>query len=446
MWNALNLSGWGRNPHARVEACRPERRREVLLALRERRRGGLIAYGAGRSYGDAALNERGQVLLTARLNRMESFDPVSGELVCEAGVSFLDLLRTFLPKGFVPPVVPGTAFATLGGGVATDVHGKNHDRAGSLGEHVRWLDLALPSGEVIRISPKERPEWFAATVGGVGLTGIIVRLCLGLARAPSAWVTKHEHRIADLDQFLESLEANRTRSTYSVGWIDTTARGASLGRGILETADPAVGSGLKAPVRRTRAVPVDFPSGALNPWSVELFNQLYWRRVPPGGRVRTVPLEDFLLPLDALDRWNRIYGRRGFYQFQCVLLDAEAQRGVPRLLEAVAKTGRASFLSVLKTLGGEGRGHLSFPMRGYTLALDFPNAPGVDDLLGRLERITLDHGGRVYLAKDARLSPGGFAAMYPKLERFREALGELDPEGRMQSDMARRLRIRDLRV
>jgi decaprenylphospho-beta-D-ribofuranose 2-oxidase len=299
---------------------------------------------------------------------------------------------------------------------------------------------------VVRISPKERPEWFAATVGGVGLTGVIVRLCLGLVRAPSAWVTKHEHRIADLDQFFEALEANRARSTYSVGWIDTTARGASLGRGILETADPAVGSGLKAPVRRTRAVPMDFPNGALNFWSVKLFNQFYWRRVPPGGRVRTVPLEDFLLPLDALDRWNRIYGRRGFYQFQCVLPDAEAQRGAPRLLEAVAKTRRASFLSVLKTLGDEGLGYLSFPIRGYTLALDFPNAPGVDDLLARLERITLDHGGRVYLAKDARLSPEGFAAMYPKLERFREALRELDPEGRIQSDLARRLRIREPRV
>jgi decaprenylphospho-beta-D-ribofuranose 2-oxidase len=374
------------------------------------------------------------------------FDPVNGELVCEAGVTFLDLLRTFLPKGFLPPVVPGTAFATLGGGVATDVHGKNHDRAGSLGEHVRWLDLALPSGEVVRISPRERPEWFAATVGGVGLTGIIVRLGLGLARVSSAWVTRHEHRIGDLDHFFGALEANRAESTYSVGWIETTARGAALGRGILETADPAVGAGLRAPVRRMRAVPVDFPGGALNPWSVKLFNQLYWRRVPAGGRVRTMPLEDFLLPLDALERWNRIYGRRGFYQFQCVLPDAEAHRGVSSLLEAVAKTSRASFLSVIKTLGGEGRGHLSFPMRGYTLALDFPKAPGVDELLVRLERITLDHGGRVYLAKDARLSPEGFAAMYPKLERFREVLSELDPDGRMQSDLARRLRIREQHV
>src|SRR5690606_9954187 len=225
-----------------------------------------------------------------------------------------------------------------------------------------------------------------------------------LQRVPSPLVTVSERRVADLDGFLEGFARHRASATYSVGWIDALARGKRLGRGILELAEPAE-SAAAPPARkaRTRRVPRDLPGSVLDPAGIARFNEAYYRRVPAAGRERLVPYEKFLYPLDALHDWNRIYGRRGFYQFQCVLPDAEAAPGLRALLETVSAARGASFLAVLKTLGGEGRGHLSFPRRGYTLALDFPRGPGVDELMRRLERLTLDHGGRIYLAKDACL-------------------------------------------
>lgn len=442
-WKRLALTGWGRSSRAAMAACRPERLSEARRRIAQAGREGIIAFGGGRSYGDAALNTGGRAMLTRRLDRILAFDPETGDLVAEPGVTFADLLEVFLPRGFLVPATPGTAFATLGGAVANDVHGKNHDRAGSFGDHVQWLDLLLPSGEVARISPRERPELFAATIGGLGLTGVIVGIALRLMRVPSAHVTVRERRIADLDGFLAAFAEHRASASYSVGWIDGLARGSRLGRGILEIAEPSAEGTADAPAKaKTRRVPRDLPGAVLNPLSIGLFNELYYRRVPAGGRERRLPYRKFLYPLDSVEDWNRIYGKRGFYQFQCVLPDEAAPAGLRALLEAVSAARGASFLAVLKTLGGAGRGHLSFPMRGHTLALDFPRRGGVDDLMRRLERLTLDHGGRIYPAKDACLSPEGFAAMYPKLADFRRVLREIDPDARMQSDMARRLNIR----
>lgn len=441
-WKRMTLTGWGRSSRAVVDAGRPERVGEARQLLAAVGPEGIIAHGAGRSYGDVALNDGGRVLLTRRLDRILAFDPATGELVAEPGVTFADLLRIFLPRRFLVPVTPGTAFATLGGAVANDVHGKNHDRAGSFGDHVLWLDLLLPSGEIVRVSPQERPELFAATIGGLGLTGVVLAVALRLFRVPSPAVTVQERRVGDLDEFLAVLAEQRAQATYSVGWIDALARGRRLGRGVLELAEPAPEGTTSPPPKAPRRVPVDFPGAALNPLSVRAFNEVYYRRVPAAGRQRRLPYGRFLYPLDALLDWNRIYGRRGFYQFQCVLPDAEASMGLRSLLEAVSAARGASFLAVLKTLGGEGRGYLSFPKRGYTLALDFPRRPGVEELMGRLERLTLDHGGRIYLAKDACLSASGFAAMYPKLADFRDVLREIDPQRRLVSDMARRLCIR----
>lgn len=442
-WKKVLLSGWGRAPVAEVEACRPERVAEAGRACADVGAEGIIAHGGGRAYGDAALNDGGRVMLTRRLDRILAFDPVSGDLVAEPGVTFADLLRTFLPRGFLAPVTPGTAFATLGGAVANDVHGKNHDRMGSFGDHVAWLDLLLPSGETVRISPAARPELFAATIGGIGLTGIVVAVAFRMQRVPSPAVVVRERRIPDLDAFVAAFAEQRSRATYSVGWIDALARGRRLGRGILEVAEPApAGTAVGLGEPRARRVPFDLPSLALGPRGVAAFNALYYRHVPAAGRERTVPYGRFLYPLDAIHDWNRIYGRRGFHQFQCVLPDESAAHGLRALLETVASARGASFLAVLKTLGGEGRGHLSFPVRGYTLALDFPRRPGIEALMTRLERLTLDHGGRIYLAKDACLSAAGFAAMYPKLGAFRAVLAEVDPEERMVSGMARRLGIR----
>jgi decaprenylphospho-beta-D-ribofuranose 2-oxidase len=439
----MSLAGWGRSSTAAATACRPERVSEIREALRQTGAEGIISHGGGRSYGDAALNSGGRAILTGRLDRLLAFDRESGLLVAEPGVTFETLMQVFMPRGFMAPVAPGTAFATLGGAVANDVHGKNHDRAGSFGNHVAWVDLMLPSGAIIRASSEEEPELFDATVGGIGLTGVIVSLGLRLVAVPSAAVVVREERMPDLDAFMAALLQARDSASYSVGWIDALARGASLGRGLLQTAEPALDGATAEPRKRTRSVPVEFPNFALNSLGIQAFNRWHYSRVPPDGRERIVPWETFLYPLDSLHNWNRIYGRRGFYQFQCVLPEGAGAAGLRALLGAITEARSASFLAVLKTLGSEGRGFLSFAQRGWTLALDFPRTHRVTALMSRLERITLDHGGRIYLAKDALLSPAGFRAMYPALPHLQTVLEAVDPDGVMASDLSRRLRIRE---
>jgi decaprenylphospho-beta-D-ribofuranose 2-oxidase len=437
-WRRGAFSGWGRLARADMLAARPERASELPAILATAGPEGIIVHAGGRSYGDSALNAGGRAILTRRLDRLLAFDPTSGLLVAEAGVRFEDLRRVLLPRGFLAPVTPGTAFATLGGAIAHDVHGKNQDRAGNFGSQVEWLDLILPSGELRRLTPADR--LFRATVGGLGLTGVILALALRMMPVPSRFVAVRERRVGDLDAFLAALEIERSRAVYSVGWIDAQAQGRALGRGIVEAADPAPAEvGEPYTEGRGRRLPVDLPAFALNPLSIAAFNALYWRRVPKDGRARRLAYDRFLYPLDAIADWNRLYGRRGFHQFQALLPEPSAIRAV---LEACAASRAASFLAVLKTMGQEGAGLLSFGGRGHTLALDFPAGPGIDALLGRLERLVLDHGGQVYLAKDSRLSAAGFAAMYPRLPEFREILAEVDPQGRMRSDLARRLEIR----
>jgi decaprenylphospho-beta-D-ribofuranose 2-oxidase len=439
IWKEAELSGWGRTSTARVSLARPERISAVVDLVRQPLAGGLLAFGQGRSYGDVALNDGGHQLLTERLNRLLDFDEASGELVVEPGVTFADINRVFLPRGWLVPVSPGTAFATIGGAVANDVHGKNHEVAGSFGEYVLWLDLLLPSGEIVRASPLERAELFAATIGGIGLTGVILAVALRMNRVPSNAVEVTQRRMPDLEALLAAFA--ESNAPYSVGWIDAVAGGKWLGRGIIETAVPAE-TGIAVGPRRRASVPFDFPDLALNPFTIRAANTLYWRRVPQSGRQHIVAYDRFFYPLDALLQWNRLYGRLGFRQFQCVVPFADGAVALRRMIEMVGRSRNASFLAVLKRLGGEGRGCLSFPMPGYTLAVDFPRRPGTDALMASLEHITRDHGGRVYLAKDSTLSATGFATMYPKLNRYRAVLVEVDPFSRMASDMSRRLKIR----
>ncbi|HSK39731.1 MAG TPA: FAD-binding oxidoreductase [Arenibaculum sp.] len=458
-WKEMTLTGWGRAAKARTLACRPERSREVARALSaSEAKPGVIAYGAGRSYGDVALNSGGATVLTGRLNRFLQFSPGGGPddgpdngpgngpgnglVVCEPGVTFRDLLRTFLHRGYLAPVSPGTAFATVGGAIANDVHGKNHDKVGSFGDHVAWIDVAVPDGRVIRTSPEEDPDLFAATVGGIGLTGVIVKAALRLMPVTSSRVAVRERRVANIEDFMAAFAEVRQRATYSVGWIDALGNGAHLGRGVLQTAEYADDGLERLPAERAVRFPMDLPGFVLNQHSIGMFNRLYYSRVPAAGRERIVPLHKFLHPLDAMLDWNRMYGHRGFHQFQCVIPDAMSERGIPALLDVIARERTASFLAVLKTLGGSGRGYLSFPMAGFTLALDFPVRAGTSDLMARLEKITLDHGGRIYLAKDACLSAEGFRRMYPQLDRLRAVLDRVDPGRRLTSDLARRLDIR----
>ncbi|MGD8810171.1 MAG: FAD-binding oxidoreductase [Gammaproteobacteria bacterium] len=439
--NELEISGWGRLPRATARVVRPERLTAAVEAVKARPEGGLVARGGGRSYGDAALNDGGHVLLTRRLDRILAFDREEAQLVSEPGVTIAELQSFLVPLGFTLPAVPGTGFATLGGAVANDVHGKNHDRHGSLGDHLQWFDLLTADGAFRRVSAADEPDLFAATIGGIGLTGILMTICVSVLPCPSNAVRVTEMRADDLDHFLTLLAQHRDRETYSVGWIDTLARGARFGRGILEVAEPSERPVEARPPRSLR-VPMDMPGFVLNRWSISAMNAWYYSRVPSFGRDRVVPLETFFHPLDSVLDWNRMYGRAGFRQFQCVIPDDRAPVGIRCLLEAVTESRAGSFLAVLKTMGGEGRGHLSFPMRGFTLALDFPARAGLDALMGQLEAITLEHGGRVYLAKDSCLSPEGFARMYPKLPELRQTLDRVDPDRLFVSDMARRLDIR----
>lgn len=435
----MRLAGWGRSAWSDARVARPESRKALPAAAQED--GGTLARGAGRSYGDQAQLAGGRLILMERLNRFLAFDPETGLLEAEAGVTFYDLLQTFLPRNWMVPVTPGTGFVTLGGALANDVHGKNHDCEGSFGRHVEWFDLLTAAGEIVRVAPDCDPDLFNATIGGMGLTGIITALGLRLRKVPSAGIARTEERAGDLEALMERLAKARQSSPFSVAWIDGLARGRSLGRGIVESGDFATDAPPPAR-RRALALSTDMPDWALSSPLVAAFNHAYFRRIPNGGRRRLVPAASFLYPLDAIRGWNRLYGRRGFRQFQCVIPEAEAAPALRRLLETISQSGMASFLAVLKTMGEEGSGLLSFPLRGWTLALDFPLRPGLDEILARLDAIVLESGGRLYLAKDSAMAAGSLPRMYPRLERFRQVLDRVDPREHWQSDMARRLDIR----
>ncbi len=439
------LTGWGRVARAASVTQRPDGVADLAQLFAGRPRAhGLIAHGAGRAYGDCALNAEGTAVLTAGLAGVLSFDPVGGLIEVEPGVTFRQLMAAYLPQGWLVPVSPGTGFATIGGAVANDVHGKNHETAGSFGQHVTALDLLTPDGTTRTIGPHAEPALFHATCGGLGLTGVITRIAFRMKRVPGPGVAVRSQRVADLDAFLAAMDEART-ATYAVGWIDGCARGGALGRGILETAEPCGGACPGATLRSGLRVPLDFPAMALNPTSIAAFNALYYRRAPAAGRMATVPYGMFFYPLDALRDWNRIYGRRGFHQFQNVVPFASGRAALRELLEVIAASRRASFLAVLKRLGpaAPDAGPLSFPQAGYTLALDFPAGPGIEALYAELVAITLRHGGRVYLAKDALLSAAAFREMYPRWGAFREVLEMVDPKQVLQSDMSRRLRLRE---
>jgi len=434
------LTGWGRSSYATSRVVEATTVEQIQAALRESSARPVVARGAGRSYGDASLNQDGFLIRTTEMKAVHAFDANSGEIVIDPGVNFGDLLYKYASSGWIAPVTPGTQFATLAGAIANDAHGKNHDRDGSIGDHVRWMDLALPDGSIKRIDPSSTPELFAATIGGIGLTGVITRICLQMKRIPGSRLLVQERRAANLDEYLDALQEARTRYRYSVGWIDGLATGRTLGRGVLETADHIEdGPPLR---RRWRArMPIDLPELAFNSFTVGLFNQLYFHRIPARGRERRVDLATFFYPLDAITDWNRMYGRRGFVQFQCVIPDDQARPGLHQLLATITTSGLASFLAVIKTLGRAGLGHLSFPTPGITLALDFPVRDNTAALLARLHGITADHGGRIYLAKDSCVPAGLMPQMYPRLTHFRTVLRQVDPDRRMRSDMSNRLQL-----
>lgn len=433
------IAGWGRFPAIEAALTRPGTAAAAAAPLD----GTVIARGNGRSYGDASL---GSAALDMRgLDRLVSFDPATGLLICEAGLMLADLIDLMLPRGWFVPVTPGTKLVTIGGMVASDVHGKNHHGAGTFGDHVAWIDLALGDGQVLRCSPGEHADLFAATVGGMGLTGIILRVAFTMVPVETAMVRQRRLRAPTLAHAIAAFEESLDW-TYSVAWVDCLASGASLGRSAIFLGEharadelPAVAAPFARRSGRSMRVPVDMPGFVLGRASVTAFNKLYYAAQRPGEAL--VPIDPYFWPLDAILDWNRIYGRGGFVQYQSVLPLDGSQAGFQRILAAIAAEGQASFLAVLKRMGPQSFGMLSFPMEGYTLALDFPATLRNLALLDRIDAITVDHGGRLYLAKDARASAATIAAGYPRLDEFRDVRRRYGVERRFSSLLSERLQL-----
>ncbi|MBL4806679.1 MAG: FAD-binding oxidoreductase [Rhodobacteraceae bacterium] len=433
-WKQDDYAGWGGVMRAHGRIARPER---VITLTELMAETPAPAMGARRSYGDTALNGDGAIIDMTRMDKFLSFDAETGLLEAEAGATLGDMLKTFGPKGWMPAVVPGTGFVTLGGAIANDVHGKNHRMAGSFGQHIESIQLLGADGKSQRISLKRNAPLFKATIGGLGQTGVILSARIHLAKCPAGTMAVEERRIADLDSFIDALIAST--ATYSVGWVDITGSGVNLGRGILEEADFANGTFRKP--RRTKKVPLNFPGFSIKLF-VKAFNWLYLRRASADGRNRERALTDFFFPLDRILNVNRLYGKKGFHQFQCVLPDETARAALQKMLEEANQSGLCSPLTVLKRMGSGRGGMMSFPMGGMTLAIDIANKTKAQALLARLNDITKNAKGRVYLAKDSSLDPMYLREMYPELADFRKIINEADPEGVFETNMTRRLNIR----
>lgn len=431
------LAGWGNLPV-------PGRER-LAEDLARASAGAVLLRGLGRSYGDSSLPPPSQteVVGTRLADRILAFDPESGRLRAEAGLSLHELNRLFLRSGWFVPVTPGTQYVTLGGMVAADVHGKNHHVGGCFGsDHVRALKMRLADGSIVECTPESMPDLFWATCGGMGLTGHVLEVEFPMKRIPSPWIIGESRRIADIDHFLAALKDASARYPYVVGWIDCLARGKHMGRGLLDagrfaTAEECGGRGL--PVTRRLTFPFNLPSWALGRLSVRAFNlAYYWKHLPRVKEGIRHP-DGFFYPLDMILKWNRLYGRRGFTQYQCVIPDDAGAAGVRRFLELLSARGGASFLAVIKDCGPESKGVLSFPRPGISIALDIPVRSDTQSLVDALNEQVIREGGRIYLAKDAFTRAEHFRQMEPRLGRFLAIRERYDPTRSIRSAQSVRL-------
>jgi len=443
----------------------------VLEALTRRRPGGTIARGAGRSYGDAAQNGRGTVLDMSGLRGEPAIDAGAGMIDVDAGSTFAQVLAALAAAGLTLPVVPGTRHLTVGGAIAADVHGKNHPRDGSFGTNLHGFTLCTPGLGAVEVSRDSEPELFAATVGGMGLTGVITSARVRVVPMASAESIADIDRVGSFEEAL-ALMSEPTAHSHSIAWLDLLSEGTAFGRAVVTRSSEGPG-GAGAPVRRgagasaadavrrlagrpaagTRgappfpahpalAVPRGFPGGVLRPATVRAFNALHWRSTPRHERGRTLSMSAQLFPLDVLGDWNRLYGPGGLIQYQFAV-PARAANLVREIPELIRRRRLPMYLAVLKRFGPHHEGMLSFPGEGWTVAIDIPaDTPGLEQGLREADQLVASAGGRLYLAKDARMAPETMAAMYPQLARFKDVCARIDPDGRLGSDMARRLELR----
>lgn len=383
----------------------------------------VLPYGLGRSYGDSCLNNGGALLDVSPLNRFIRFDQDQGVLTAEAGVALADILELIVPRGWFLPVTPGTKFVTLGGAIANDVHGKNHHRAGTFGCHIARLELARSDGERVVCSPSDNDSLFRASIGGLGLTGLILQAELRLKRIEGPLIESETIPFGSLDEFMTLSAESDAVAEYTVGWFDSLARGRLLGRGIFFRGRHAA---KHAPAPRRRwsvGVPFDFPSFVLGTAATGAFNTLYFNAQKHRSGRKVGPYEPFFYPLDAVSDWNRMYGRRGFVQYQCVIPRAAGVEPVREILDRIARSHAASFLTVIKTFGDiASPGMLSFPRPGITLALDFPATVDALRLLDQLDQVVRAAGGALYPAKDARMAPEMFEQSFPNWREFQKQI------------------------
>ena len=415
------LESWGRLPKT-IHTTQPVRwSSDPLPKVRDGET--LLAYGLGRSYGDSCLNDGGTLLVTQEMDRFLCFNPETGILRCESGVSLDAILQFAVPKGWFLPTSPGTKFVTVGGAIANDVHGKNHHRAGTFGCHVKCFELLRSDGQRLICSSTENAPLFSATIGGLGLTGLITWVEFGLRPIANAMMDVESVKFRNLDDFFELSAQSDKDFEYTVAWVDCLAKGDALGRGILMRGNHAkeeVGE-LRVHRQPRLNVPLDFPALALNPFSVQAFNTLYYGRLRHRVNRAVQHYDPFFYPLDSVNNWKRIYGRRGFFQYQFTVPLSSDAIAIREVFKLIAQSGQGSFLAVLKTFGDiRSPGMLSYPSPGLTLALDFPNnGYKTSELFGRLDLVVMAAGGRFYPAKDARMSCDAFIQSYPNWEQFR---------------------------
>ena len=445
------LTGWGRTAPSLAHVVRARDADDVRHALCAAPPRGLLARGLGRSYSDGAQNAGGTVVDMTGVARVRSFDAATASITVDAGLSLDALMRIVLPLGFFVPVTPGTRLVTVGGAIANDIHGKNHHGEGSFGAHLTELQLLTPDGASRCIGPDREPELYWATVGGLGLTGVILSATIRLLPVETSRIRVDTERAEDLDDCMARMAERDDDYRYSVAWIDCLAEGRRLGRSVLTRGDHATVDELPARARRAPlafdpkmllAAPKIIPPGLLRRSTVRIFNEVWFRKAPKAQVGAIHSIGSFFHPLDGVRDWNRIYGPPGFVQYQMVIPFGEEET-LRRMIQAIVDVRCPSFLAVLKRFGPEGSGLISFPSAGWTLALDIPTTiPGLSTLLERLDEMTVGADGRVYLAKDGRVRPDLIPVMYPRLDEWRAVVDKVDPAGRLQSDLSRRLHLR----
>jgi FAD/FMN-containing dehydrogenase len=413
----MKITGWGRFPVIESEVKTPITSTELHNLFAGASSVPCVPRGAGRSYGDSALAPN--TISSRLLNHIIHFDEHTGTICCGAGVTLAELLDLFVPRGWFLCSTPGTKLISVGGAIASDVHGKSHHREGCFSNQVSELTLMLGDGETVTCSRDNHPELFHATCGGMGLTGVIINATFRMRPIGSAYLRQTTFKAANLNEALTLIEANED-TAYSVAWIDCLSRGKRLGRSLLMTGDFVNDGRLELKPSKPLAVPVDMPGFLLNKYTVTAFNTLYYHRVYKRKSEQVVHFDPFFYPLDSLHDWNRIYGKGGFTQYQFVIPKQAGRQGMAAILGRIAESGRGSFLAVLKSFGKVNNNYLSFPKEGYTLALDFKIDQGLFPFLDELDRIVLDYCGRLYLAKDVRMSEATFKRGYPHWEAFQE--------------------------